>query len=283
MASSLPKRIAVAVVGIPAAFGIVYLGSWLLVALIALLGTVGTHELFALARARGARPYAVVGYAGAVIAPIVALLLLDRSLPALGAAGLFTAWFLAVMTAAVFTYQPETPAIYSVAVTVFAPVYASALPSALLWLRHGSQLGTMAATWLVFFPLGMVWVCDTLAMAGGSMIGGPKFAPTVSPNKTWAGTVSGVVGALLVAAVFARYVFPPGGVELSTAAVLLIGLVVGTLGQLGDLAESVFKRSAGVKDSGGFFPGHGGVLDRLDSLYWALPATGLLLAAYGVL
>ena len=86
-----------------------------------------------------------------------------------------------------------------------------------------------------------------------------------------------------VAGLFYQFVFLPLAIGVSFPAALAVGILVGVLGQIGDLAESAFKRSAGVKDSGGFFPGHGGVLDRLDSLYWALPVTGLMLAAYGVL
>ncbi len=129
----------------------------------------------------------------------------------------------------------------------------------------------------------MVWICDTLAMAGGSLVGGPKLAPVVSPNKTWSGAVSGLAGAILVALLFEAFVLRRVGVSVAPAWTLGLGLAVGVLGQVGDLAESLFKRSVGVKDSGTFFPGHGGVLDRLDSLYWALPITAILLSLEGTL
>jgi phosphatidate cytidylyltransferase len=134
----------------------------------------------------------------------------------------------------------------------------------------------------VFFPLVVTWVCDTAAMFAGRAIGGPKLAPVVSPGKTRAGGVAGVIGALVVAPVFARFVFPPLGVAGSLAALLLIAAVLGVLGQVGDLAESLFKREAGVKDSSHLIPGHGGVLDRLDALYVVIPVTAALYRALGV-
>jgi len=136
---------------------------------------------------------------------------------------------------------------------------------------------------LVFLPLVMTWICDSFAMTGGSMFGGPKFAPVVSPNKTWSGAVSGLVGAVLAGFIFNFIFLAPSGISISWVQLILLGIAVGTFGQIGDLAESLIKRSAGTKDSGRFFGEHGGVLDRLDSLYWVLPISSMLLFSFGVL
>jgi len=279
----MPRRIAVAAVGIPTAFGLVWAGGWALVGLMALLGAVGTHEFYRLANRREARPLRWPGVTVAAVTPAVTFLAVEGRFGTPAVVAVVVGWVLTVMLVAVVRYTPDEPAMSTVAVTVFAPVYAGALPSALLWLRHGSGLDRIGSTWLVFFPLAMVWICDTFAMTGGSMMGGPKFAPTVSPNKTWSGTIAGLVGAVMVALIFQSVVFPRVSLTLGLGPALAVGVAVGVLGQVGDLAESMFKRSAGVKDSGGFFPGHGGVLDRLDSLYWALPVTALLLAGFGIL
>jgi len=103
----------------------------------------------------------------------------------------------------------------------------------------------------------------------------------LSPAKTWAGAVTGTLGALLAALAWGRWVLAPLGAPLSPAILLVSAVAVATLGQLGDVAESLFKREAGVKDSGAVFPGHGGVLDRLDSLYWAIPTVALVVAVGG--
>ena len=121
-----------------------------------------------------------------------------------------------------------------------------------------------------------MWVCDTAAMAAGTLIGGPKLAPVLSPNKTWsgavAGTVAAVIAALVLGAITIRDFHPP----LTASELVAVGLVVALFGQSGDVAESLLKREAGVKDSSNLIPGHGGLLDRFDSLYFAIPATALL-------
>lgn len=283
--AALPRRIAVAAIGIPAAFGLVYLGGGALVGGIVLLGTVGTAELFSMSRRAGLRPLTVPGYLAAAGLPVVVWLAAGGSPVAPQwalAAGVL--WGLAVMGIAVATLAPSEAAIASVAVTVFAPLYTSGLLSSILILRHGPAVSDpWVGTWLVFLPLAMVWICDTLAMAGGSLVGGPKLAPVVSPNKTWSGAIAGLAGAVVVAFLYEALVLQRLGVTLSAGWLAALGIAVGVLGQVGDLAESLFKRSVGVKDSGTFFPGHGGVLDRLDSLYWALPVTAIVLALGGVL
>jgi phosphatidate cytidylyltransferase len=135
----------------------------------------------------------------------------------------------------------------------------------------------------VFFPLIVTWVCDTAAMFGGRTFGGPKLAPAVSPGKTRSGTASGVVGALAVAPLFTEWIFPRVGVDLRLWQALGIAGVLSVVGQVGDLVESVFKRQAGVKDSSHLIPGHGGVLDRLDSLYFVVPVTAAMYRYFGVI
>ncbi|HEX6644605.1 MAG TPA: phosphatidate cytidylyltransferase, partial [Gemmatimonadales bacterium] len=112
--------------------------------------------------------------------------------------------------------------------------------------------------------------------------GGPKLAPTVSPGKTRSGSAAGVVGALAVAVVFGLVVFPRLGVAASLGELLLVAAVLSVIGQVGDLVESLFKREAGLKDSGTLIPGHGGVLDRFDSLYFVIPAAAVMYRALGI-
>jgi phosphatidate cytidylyltransferase len=120
-------------------------------------------------------------------------------------------------------------------------------------------------------------------MFGGRAIGGPKLAPSVSPGKTRSGSIAGVIGALVVAPLFSAVVFPRVGVELGLGSLLIMAGVLGVVGQVGDLAESLFKRQAGVKDSSHLIPGHGGVLDRLDSLYFVVPVAAALYRFFGAI
>ena len=113
----------------------------------------------------------------------------------------------------------------------------------------------------------VIWVGDSGAYFTGRALGRTKLFPVASPNKTVEGAVGGLIGAM-GAAFLARALFFEA---LTVSDCLVLGLSGGILGPIGDLVESVFKRSAGVKDSGSFFPGHGGVLDRVDALLFAAP------------
>lgn len=140
---------------------------------------------------------------------------------------------------------------------------------ALVWLRADAQNGLATVLWI----LAAVWATDTGAMAAGKSIGGPKLAPVISPNKTWAGLLGGMAAAALVGLVFALILHAPVGLAMALSA----GLAV--VAQMGDLAESMVKRHFGVKDSGAIIPGHGGIFDRVDGLLAAAPAWALVLLA----
>lgn len=118
---------------------------------------------------------------------------------------------------------------------------------------------------LLLFALVLVWAGDTAAYFTGRSIGRWKLAPNLSPNKTWEGAAANLIASLIVGAVFARWT----GIGLRT--MLLGAALANVTGQVGDLVESAYKRSAGAKDSGGLLPGHGGMLDRIDALVFAVP------------
>lgn len=119
----------------------------------------------------------------------------------------------------------------------------------------------------VFLVLFAVMACDSLAYFVGSSFGKHKLYPAVSPKKSVEGALGGLVGACLGVWLATALFLPDFGAEH----VILVGLLIGVVGQIGDLFESLLKRACGVKDSGGIFPGHGGILDRLDSLLFAFP------------
>lgn len=134
--------------------------------------------------------------------------------------------------------------------------------------------------WLVVLLVAVVWCGDTAAFYCGRAFGRRKLAPVISPNKTWEGAVAGFLAGLAAAAVWSVGRFESIGWEP-----LVVAAVIAIAAQVGDLVESVLKRSAGIKDSGRLLPGHGGLLDRMDALLFAAPtlAAILLLAGEGVL
>ncbi len=283
MSGNMVRRIAVAVVGIPVALGIVYQGGWLLAGLIAVFGVVGSAELYRMARTMHIRPAALWGGAASAAFPLVAYWEVTGAAPGVRWVSLGAALWLLLVTGTVTSREgPEGRPLEAMGVTVLGACYAGGLPAFLVLIRHGApELTAWGGTALVFLPLVLTWVCDSLAMAGGHVFGGPKLAPVLSPNKTWAGAVSGTVGAVVLAPLYGRVVLVPLGIGIDVWLLPLLGLAVAVVGQSGDIAESLIKRQAGVKDSGRFFPGHGGVLDRFDSLYWVIPVAALLLAVFG--
>ena len=171
------RRIVVVVIGIPTAFGLVYLGGWALVGVLALLGVVGTSEYYAMAEKGGAKPLVALGYVAALAIPVIGYLATPAGPgvdPVLAMFG-FALWFIAVLGVGVFTRAPDQAPLPALAATVFGPIYTTGLLSLLLMLRHGApELSRGAATALVFYPLVMTWVCDSFAMSGGSALGGTQ-------------------------------------------------------------------------------------------------------------
>jgi phosphatidate cytidylyltransferase len=288
MDANLVRRVGFAVVAIPLALVIVWYGGLPLAFLLAVAGALATRELFDLAERGQVRPARALGLvSAAAVAPITYATIAADDVRAVVAnawpyaAGL---WLLAILLWGLFARAPGERPLEAVAVTVLAVAYTAGLPAFLLAIRHsGFGQRSWAGAWLVFYPLVVTWVVDTAAMFGGRAMGGPKLAPTVSPGKTRSGSLAGVIGGLVVAPLFAAEVFPRAGLAIPLWQLVTIAAVLGVVGQAGDLAESLFKREAGVKDSSHLIPGHGGVLDRLDSLYFVVPAAAALYRVFGII
>jgi phosphatidate cytidylyltransferase len=288
MDSNLVRRVGFAVIAIPLALGVVWFGGLPLVLLLAVAGALGARELFDLAARQGIRAIRSFGVvSAAALAPITYAALV---LPDFGATVLATwpyavaIWLIALLTLVLASRSPTDKPLSAAAVTLLAVAYTSALPAFLIAIRHNRYPErSWAGAWLVFFPLVVTWVCDTAAMFGGRTFGGPKLAPTVSPGKTWSGSSAGLVGGTLMAPVFGSLILPRVGLEVPLWQLVVIAGLLSVIGQIGDLAESLFKREAGVKDSSHLIPGHGGVLDRFDSLYFVVPTAAALYRWFGVI
>lgn len=170
------------------------------------------------------------------------------------------------------------------ATTLFAAAFIGLSMGFLLQLQ---QLQVPVATiwdagfgsWAVLAIFAGVWVCDILAYLIGSAWGRHKIFPRVSPKKSWEGSLAGLLGAIGIQILFCCMTWLPG---LSLVDAVILGLITGGLGQVGDFAESLIKRDVAIKDSSDLIPGHGGVWDRMDSLLFAVPA-GYLYILYFVI
>jgi phosphatidate cytidylyltransferase len=154
---------------------------------------------------------------------------------------------------------------------------------AAIWIRNFHENGFF----VLLYVFVAIWACDIGAYAFGKAIGGPKMAPHISPNKTWAGMVGGAISSVIVVIAYDVYLENLPGrqiiEELNWPMHAMLGLIIACIGQVGDLLESALKRRAGVKDSGNIIPGHGGLLDRIDAMLLAVPvyAAILLIMEYG--
>lgn len=282
MSRNLAVRIGFAVPAIALSLWVLWLGGWVLATVVAILGVLGTREVYDFARREGIEPLEWIGFVAAGAAPLATYWV--KSYAEWEPVVYVSAVWLLVVLVIADARGPERRPLEAVAVTVFGSLYASALLSFLVAIRHGphSDAHPRGSVALVVLPLAATWVCDTCAMAAGALFGGPRLAPVLSPRKTWAGAIGGMVGALVTALVYGPLVLDRVALHLSRGQLVAVGALVAGAAQVGDVTESLFKREAGVKDSSALIPGHGGVLDRLDSLYFVVPVTAGLFRLFGI-
>lgn len=282
MSRTLLVRIGFAVPAIAVTVAVVWVGGWTLAVLLAILGVLGTRELYDFARLQGIQPLDALGLTAAAALPLATYWVKEYAdwEPVLYIAAL---WLLVILVGAMRRGPAHRP-LTTVAVTVFGGLYASGLIAFLVAIRHGphSDAHPRGSVALALLPLIATWACDTCAMAAGTLLGGPKLTPVLSPRKTWAGAIGGTVGALAVAFVFGPVILDRLGLHLGVVQLVMVGALIAVAAQVGDVAESLFKREVGVKDSSTLIPGHGGVLDRLDSLYFVLPVSAGLFRLFGL-
>jgi phosphatidate cytidylyltransferase len=256
------SRIVVALVLLPAVLGIVWLGGWWLFAVALVGGLMALHELYAMGR--GLRPIVLGGYIGLVLT-LLGVQLGDVTWM-LG--GMFATVVVAFILYGFSDARPSATA--AISLTLLGVVWVGGGFGCLMLLRAIPEDGRL----VIFTVLIAVFADDTAAYFVGRTIGRHKMAPRISPGKSWEGFVGGTIAAMAVA-FFAMY--DQG--YLTDLEALALGATVAFSSTLGDLFESAIKRDLGVKDSGRILAGHGGMLDRVDSILWAGPAALYLVLA----
>jgi phosphatidate cytidylyltransferase len=303
--SNLTLRVAVALIGIPALLFAAYRGGLLFFGLVAVLGVLAIQEFFTLAEAKGMRPQRGTGIAGMLliflaffheqIQYFILPFFIDKGgISLLMKLQLFiTLYFLSlVVVLLIELFRNKGSVILNAAATMMGMAYVGIFLGTLIGLRelfgmefpvtlamaHANGLSPVAddavrATtyawggWTIISIFASIWMCDTMAYFGGLTMGKHKLFVRVSPNKTWEGAVWGFFGAVGAMLAMRALVLPYVAVHQA----VVIGLIIGIFGQIGDLVESVLKRDAGIKDSSSLIPGHGGILDRFDSLIFTAP------------
>lgn len=309
--SNLKVRVLVAIVGIPVILLVSYVGAAWFFSFVALSSSLALWEFYRLAGAKGVKPIVGLGIAAGLFvdlsfyhAKLQSFLL--NVFEALGIVltfptqpQLFFVIFVFIVLIVCLTelFRNSGSPFLNIAVTLLGIVYVSLFFGTLIGIRElfvplgfpmlryfPSESSFMDAAsiaevyswggYTVISLFACIWICDTAAYVVGRSMGRHKLFPAVSPNKTWEGAVAGFLAA--IGAAIAAGVLLLEYMTFTQACVF--GLAVGMFGQLGDLVESLFKRDAGVKDSSSIVPGHGGVLDRFDSLIFVSPIVYLYLA-----
>lgn len=274
--SELTRRILFAVIAAPASIAIVYIGDWALAILLSVLAALAAWELFRIARATGALPFDLAGIGLAALVP-VAIHGQRRGVYTLSLT-LIVAMALLIFAAAIWLRGPRGMPLSSVAITTFGVMYAGLFSYIYALRYHDYAIGAGAGTILVLLPVLLTWATDVGAYVIGRTFGRRKLIPSISPGKTVEGALGGLGFAVVICLVYVRFVLMPyAQLGLTVQGAILFGIVISVAAQTGDLAESLLKREAGVKDSSNIIPGHGGVLDRFDSLLFVLPIAFLLL------
>ena len=292
--SELTLRILFSVIAAPLALWIVLAGGAPLAALLAVVSAIGAWEFFRIARASGSRPLDDAGIALAGIVPLAVhahYLGLIAMRPAIGAV-----CALAILAATIWLRGVEGKPLGAAATTLLGIAYTAGMLSFgyairyhdsvrgydLVGAKHlaiGSlQIPVAPGGALLVFPMVVTWASDIGAFFVGRAIGGRKLIPSVSPGKTVSGALGGLLASMLVSWLYARSVLVPvANLGFTPWGALVFGALISVAAQVGDLFESLLKREGGVKDSSRIIPGHGGVLDRFDSLIFVLPVAYLLL------
>ena len=258
----MKTRVLTALVGVPILVFALVVRGWFAELMIVILTLIALSECYRALRAAGYHPCVWGGYAAAAIMwPLSRLMgVLDPLLLVSGA-------MCVSMTGVILGKKPEFP---DAAASVY-PLLACLMPFSMFMMMLNTNYGRVPGIALITMAFAIAYGCDVLAYLGGRTMGKHKLCPSVSPKKTVEGAVSGVLGGILFAlacrAMFVHaFATPMPGIP----AAILLGVVGSAVSQIGDLTASLLKRYSGLKDYGKLFPGHGGVMDRFDSVIFAL-------------
>ena len=274
--SEFQWRTIFSLVAVPVALFIVYLGGPVLVTLIGTMAGIAAWEFFRMSRAGGVEPLQTPGVAVTALIPVAV------HADTLGVIFVSLRWLpvvaIVLLGMAIWLRGPTRRPGLAVAATLFGIMYAGLFTYAYSIRYHQYAVGAVAGSVLLALPLVITWITDVGAYLIGRTFGKKKLMPSVSPGKTIVGSLGGLTFAVVAAWLYVDCVLEPyAHLSMRPAAALAFGFLISVAAQTGDLAESLLKREAGVKNSSGLIPGHGGMLDRIDSLLFALPAAYLLL------
>ena len=279
--TELTKRIIVAAIGIPLGIVVMYFGGVVFNVIILFISLLALYEFYQIAEKKGYPTdlYLGIGLGVGTIMPYTIFVLTDADLgvdlyePTFELInGIISVYiFFLLLVPLYFLFRKKENYLATIGVT-FAGFFYISLPFFCLVLLRDLENGFY---WTIL-TFASIWICDIAAFFIGRKFGKHKLAPTISPKKSIEGAIAGFIASAMFFIVTSNYFIE----EISLALSIALGVVIGIFGQLGDLIESKFKRDADVKDSSNLIPGHGGVLDRFDSIIFVVPFVYIILVAF---
>jgi phosphatidate cytidylyltransferase len=245
-------------IGVPIILACVYHGGIPFLLLVLILALIAVNEFYNLMMKKGFFPAYYVGNVITASFTIFAYYALKRNWEPAHSAILTLAAAIAMISGVFLKREKDT--IVDVAVTILGMIYVGWFLSYLFFIRSLTEHGGY-----LFFLIFTVWAMDIAAYLAGRVFGHTPLMPSVSPKKTWEGAIAGFIVCLIAAGIFSQTA------QLELMHALILGVLIGIFGQISDLIESLIKREAGAKDSSDLLPGHGGVLDRIDSFVLTAP------------
>lgn len=267
--NELSKRILVALFGIPVVLTLIFLGGWYFFLLILIISLVAQWEFYEMQKKKHFKPQRLNGL---ITGTMILLAIQSGEWKMIGCA--LVVLFMLILAFEMICHHEN--ASINVGITLvgilYIPLFLGTLIHTKLYVDQGFAVVEYAGFKYIMMILITIWICDTFAYTFGKLLGKHKLYEKVSPNKTIEGGVAGLSGAILTVVFVKMFNILP----LDWLSAIVLGTTVGIFGQMGDLVESWFKRDTGVKDSSALLPGHGGMLDRFDSLIFLSPAILIL-------
>ena len=265
---NIAKRVLVSVITIPLILAVSFYGNWYFFLFVLIIALISFYEFCLMVKNKGANANLLLGFAAIIFFSLNGCRYIFDSYS-------FLLAFIVVLSLVELFRNKNSP-VYNIGSTFLGVFYIGLFASSLIDIREfypaiGNNYDK--GGYIIISMFVTIWICDSAAFFGGTSFGKHKLFPRVSPNKSWEGAIFGFIFAV-IAMIFAKIILLD---FLSWQTIIALGIIIGIIGQLGDLVESLIKRDAGVKDSSNLIPGHGGIFDRFDSILFTAPVVLLYL------
>ena len=267
----LKGRKLILILGVPLGIGCIYIGNPVFAIVTSAIMLIGIDEFFRMCELKGSYPNRIFGFIGTIfIAMAYSGIYSHHQITVLG---LFCLAVIGLFIIEILNAKIEP--LHNISNTILAILFVPTLLGTIIHLRQMDHIYYSNVTLLLFIS---VWLCDTAAFIFGTKFGKKKILPKISPKKSWVGFFSGFVASMLTFFISWKFDYLGGSYSLTDC--LVFGFISGVFGQFGDFGESLLKRDVGVKDSGDILRGHGGILDRFDSLLFSSPMIYIYLLVF---